>query len=181
MSGKGGLQKAIIPLKDLPPFKVDISGKIGYYTRYRIVSENKNKTSHWSPVYFVHTPYSFVRTNEKKLEDLLVNKTSSKVVNIVWDPVDIYIEENPISRVLSYDIWLRWSKNGDNGDWTYKERAINTSFNTLIPETYFIGGVEQEAVPNQLEVEIYVSGQDISRNALAQVLLVYKSDSRENV
>lgn len=30
--------------------------RIGYYTRYRIISEDRNKLSHWSPVYFVEDP-----------------------------------------------------------------------------------------------------------------------------
>jgi hypothetical protein len=49
MSGKGGLQKAVVPLLTLPPLTV-IGEKLGYYTRYRIISDDRNKTSHWSPV-----------------------------------------------------------------------------------------------------------------------------------
>jgi hypothetical protein len=30
--------------------------RVGYYTRYRVISEDRNRFSHWSPVYFVEDP-----------------------------------------------------------------------------------------------------------------------------
>ena len=32
--------------------------RVGYYIRFRIVSEDKGQYSHWSPVYFVEDPYA---------------------------------------------------------------------------------------------------------------------------
>lgn len=32
--------------------------KVGYYVRFRIVSEDRGRYSHWSPVYFVEDPYA---------------------------------------------------------------------------------------------------------------------------
>jgi hypothetical protein len=40
-------KKVILEKKDLPPLSPD--GK--YLIRYRIISEDKNRTSHWSPIY----------------------------------------------------------------------------------------------------------------------------------
>jgi hypothetical protein len=183
MSGKSGLQKATIPLESLPPIKVIDSSRIGYYTRYRIVSEDRNKTSHWSPVYLLTVPYKFRRPGNSPLEldNFLVEKVSSGIVDIAWEPVEVWNGNNFIRKAISYDIWLRWSKNGSNGDWLYQERASNTSLVVLVPETYSIGGVVENDVPNQLEVEIYLRSQDILRDADHQQLLVYKSGSRENV
>ena len=181
MSGKSGLQKATITLETLPPIKVIDSNRIGYYTRYRIVSEDRNKTSHWSPVYLLTAPYEFRRPGEKTTADFLVEKRSNGIVDIAWDPIDVFNGENFIRKAIAYDIWLRWTKNGSGGDWIYEERATNTSVTALVPETYFINGVDQATVPNQLEVEIYIRSQDILRDADHQQLLVYKSGSRVNV
>jgi hypothetical protein len=42
------VKKAIVPKESLPP--VD-SETAGYVVRYRIISEDKNRTSHWSPTF----------------------------------------------------------------------------------------------------------------------------------
>ena len=42
------VKKAIVPKEFLPP--VD-SETAGYVVRYRIISEDKNRTSHWSPTF----------------------------------------------------------------------------------------------------------------------------------
>ena len=42
------IKKVRIPKSSLPPINSDT---LGYNLRYRIISEDKNRTSHWSPVY----------------------------------------------------------------------------------------------------------------------------------
>lgn len=45
-----GQQKIVIPKEDLPAVKRLSSGSYGYVIRYRIVSEDQNRFSHWSPI-----------------------------------------------------------------------------------------------------------------------------------
>ena len=45
-----GIKKVIIKKVSLPPLDHD---KVGYVFRYRIVSEDKNRTSQWSPINLV--------------------------------------------------------------------------------------------------------------------------------
>ena len=45
-----GIKKVIIKKASLPALDHD---KVGYVFRYRIVSEDKNRTSQWSPINFV--------------------------------------------------------------------------------------------------------------------------------
>ena len=45
-----GIKKVIIRKASLPALDHD---KVGYVFRYRIVSEDKNRTSHWSPINLV--------------------------------------------------------------------------------------------------------------------------------
>ena len=180
-TGKSGLQKASVNLDFLPPLKVIDQNTVGYYVKYRIVSEDRNRLSHWSPTYVLTPPYEFRRPDLKTQSDFLVNKQSNGIVNIAWDTINVYNNDNFIRKAIGYDVWLRWSRNGDNGDWTYEERISTTSLSILVPPSYHINGVEQGVVPNQLEVEIYARSQDVLRDTNHQQLLLYKSSSRANV
>jgi len=46
------IKKIVIPSSDLPPLSSDTSS---YNIRYRIVSDDKNRTSHWSQIYVIDT------------------------------------------------------------------------------------------------------------------------------
>jgi hypothetical protein len=51
-----GQQKVILPKEDLPPVSLLSDGTYGYITRYRIISEDQNRYSHWSPIREVAIP-----------------------------------------------------------------------------------------------------------------------------
>jgi hypothetical protein len=68
------VKKAIIPKKSLPP--VD-SETAGYVVRYRIISEDKNRTSHWSPTFV---------TNAVPTETVIgALSITSSIITAVWD------------------------------------------------------------------------------------------------
>ena len=50
---RGGMQKAEIAKVDLPDLDILPDNTAGYFVRYRIVSEDRNLISHWSPVYAI--------------------------------------------------------------------------------------------------------------------------------
>jgi hypothetical protein len=56
MAGSG-LQKAIYPKESLPTVMQLESGLLGYYVRYRVISEDRKRFSHWSPVYAIENPF----------------------------------------------------------------------------------------------------------------------------
>lgn len=45
-----GQQKVVVPKEDLPAVSRLSDGNYGYIIRYRIVSEDQNRFSHWSPI-----------------------------------------------------------------------------------------------------------------------------------
>lgn len=51
-----GDQKVIVPADTLPASPINIDGYYYYLVRYRIVTEDNNRYSHWSPVYFIPAP-----------------------------------------------------------------------------------------------------------------------------
>ena len=45
-----GQQKVRVPRTDLPEVSRLSDGTYGYVVRYRIISEDQNRFSHWSPI-----------------------------------------------------------------------------------------------------------------------------------
>lgn len=167
MAGRGGLQKANIPLEELPPLKVINADTIGYYARYRVISEDRNKTSHWSPIYLLTPPYEFRRPTGVPLDGIKYFETntggSNKVVTLAWDAVNVYNGDNFIRKAIAYDVWHKW----DGGDWSYEARVVNPSMTIVVPTPN----------PGTLSVEIYARSVDVLRDASHQQLLLYKRDS----
>jgi hypothetical protein len=157
-----GIKKTKILENLLPNISVD---QEGFSIRYRIVSDDKNRTSQWSPVVVLKPEYDYVSGT------IGFNK-SGNIGTLVWDSVSIQKNSNEIRKAHEFDIWLKWHRN-DNGDWLYKQRIDGGSISFPIPSTYTIGGIVQGSAPNKLSAEIYLKGTPITRNS--NFLLVYES------
>lgn len=156
-----GIKKTKIANEDLPAINVT---EQGYVVRYRIVSEDKNRVSHWSPIQIIKPEYTYVVGN------IDFNKAGN-VGTLVWDSVSIQKNGNEIRKAHEFDIWLKWDRS-DNGDWLYKQRIDGGSISFPIPTTYTINGVVQGSEPNRLSIEIYLKGTPITRDSA--FLLVYE-------
>jgi hypothetical protein len=117
---RGGLQKAIIVKEDLPPLSIFNDGTIGHYVQYRIVSEDKNRYSHWSPIYKV-----------------LVSSFS------LQGSVDVTVSDNSIACVWGdelsrprYDVFVKWGNTIEkilitaDGDSLFSTVRLEVSSNT---------------------------------------------------
>lgn len=146
-----------IKKEDLPAINRNVQG---YNLRYRIISEDKNRTSHWSSQIPLVTNYVYV-TGNKNIAIV------GQVANITWEPVKITkvvdLVTYNIGTESDYDVWVRWDK-GDSGDWTYKQRVSGTSISLLKPSTYFINNVNQATPPTFVTVEIFLKGNPVSRS-----------------
>ena len=192
MSGKGGLQKAVVPLLTLPPLTV-IGEKLGYYTRYRIISDDRNKTSHWSPVYAVVNNFDFRRPidagtgleiSQSAIAVNVVSSSGTRIATLSWEPVSAYINNNFITRALGYDIWLQWYSNGQDGDWFYEERVTQTSLSITRPTSFrytnpSTGVTTSYTGTNRLQIEIYARQTVPTRSTGVgdprEQILLYKS------
>jgi len=83
-----GIKKAKVSQSTLPSIDVNLQG---YAVRYRIISEDKNRTSHWSPVVIQKPEYTFVSGT------IAFNKAGS-IANVVWDAVSIKKNANLIKK-----------------------------------------------------------------------------------
>ena len=134
-----------------------------YDVRYRIVSEDKNRISHWSPIVTIDPQYVYVSGN--------ISIVSSGITTVVWDTVTIKIGAQVIRQAKDYDVWVKWSRAAGNGDWNYVQRISGNSISLVHPSTFYINGVDQEESPNRVTVEIYLKSEPITRDSTN--LLVY--------
>jgi hypothetical protein len=128
----------------------------GYEIRYRVISEDKNRTSHWSPIFLVKPEYTYV-------PGTIHHTKAGDVSTVAWNSVEIKKGTTLIKEAMSYDVWVKWDR-GDGGDWEYRSRIDTSSIALITPSTYKIGGIVQGSAPNKLSVEIYLKGFPISRS-----------------
>lgn len=125
MSVDPGIKKAKISIDDLPSISSDTGG---YSVRYRIISEDKNRVSHWSPVHLVIPAYTFV-------PGLIKFSSGNQIANITWDAVIILKEISSIqqinNKVLHSDIATITTSGAHYmkvGDWVTVS-GVNSTFN----------------------------------------------------
>jgi len=94
-----GKEKVIISREDLPAVSKLSNGTYGYVVRYRIISEDQNRFSHWSPIRELAIPSPLQVTG-----DLAINiSNGGGQASLVWGDE----ESRP-----SYDIFV--SFNGED-------------------------------------------------------------------
>lgn len=134
-----------------------------YDVRYRIISEDKNRTSHWSSIITIDPQYTYVSGN--------ITIVSSGITTVAWDTVTVKIGTQIIQQAKDYDVWVKWSKSNGLGDWNYAQRISGNSINIVHPSTYYINGINQAQTPNRVTVEVYLKGEPTTRDS--SNLLVY--------
>ena len=121
-----GIKKAIVQNESLPFINSNIEG---YILRYRVVSDDKNRSSSWSEPVVVEPGFTLVPGN-------IHHAKSGEINTVVWDAVSIFKNTTFIRKAHEYDIWVQWDR-GDNGDWAYLERIDATSISFLTPFLYW--------------------------------------------
>jgi hypothetical protein len=93
--------------------------------RYRIVSENKNNFSYWSPIFSVDPGFDFIPANK-----VSVSRTSTEL-SASWTPAQIKKDGIDIAVLPEYDVWIRLGLTEATGDWIYSQRVIGNSFSLV--------------------------------------------------
>jgi hypothetical protein len=136
---EANIKKIIVKREDLPAF----SG-VGqsHLVRYRIVSEDRNRTSHWSPY------YSVIADSAPEVECIVSIIENS--VNLIWSQPEEY-------NIKQFDIYFKIN----NQDWKYISSSTSTQFATLISPSATIlqFAIQIPTYPKQFftEAAIYVS------------------------
>jgi hypothetical protein len=161
-----GIKKATILNEDLPIINFNVGG---YGVRYRIVSEDRNRTSHWSPIHRLGVNYTYVPGQIK------ISKTAD-IVQVIWDKADIFNGTSLISKIRDYDVWVKWGKAGA-GDWQYTGNLQANSTSFIIPNSYLLNGVIQNERPNQFSIEVFLENTPASRSNTAFLLYTIALES----
>jgi len=120
------IKKAIVLKEDLPSLSSNV---LGYFARYRVVSKDKNRSSHWSPYYFL--PKGVI----PKVDcSVAVTGTNLKVIDMVWQHPKISDDADSDERSIfkEYDVYIKTNLSL-NGEWSHIDTVPSTSFKTLVP------------------------------------------------
>lgn len=128
------IKKVIINKASMPPLNGDIEN---YIVRYRIISEDRNRASHWSPQFYVST-------NPPKVEDLSnieITKVGQSIV-VTWQ-----LEDD--AEIPQTDVFVAW---GDDmagvGLYEYYATVSSTSIAIPIPSG-------RESVDVKVQLSVY--------------------------
>ena len=103
-----GIKKVVVPKSSLP----DVTKDNKYLIRYRIVTEDKNRVSGWSPVFSL---------NAKEPENINVEYViDGRIISMVWED----LEPKP-----GYDIFVKF----DGGQYMYHGSTRSKAY-TLISQ-----------------------------------------------
>ena len=146
------MSKLIIPRENLPDVSVFTDA---IKLRFRIITDDRNVSSYWSPIYSINSGIDFIKNGE-----LIIEKHNSYSA-VIWNPVVLEKDENVIRELEYYDLWVRWGTGSSEGEWQYKERVSSTSINLIKPSDP--SGI------NYLSVEVYRPAKPIIRKRMSDV------------
>lgn len=142
-------KRIVIPRESLPD--PDTSGP-EYQIRFRIISDDRNRKSAWSPIYSIDPDFIYTATGS-----ITLSKSSGQV-SAVWPAVTVKKGTTGVPYNLAgYDVWVRWHTasygNTESGTWVYYGSVPTTSVTLSIPATmtYF-------------SIEVYRNGRPIERS-----------------
>jgi hypothetical protein len=160
------MPRVVIPKENFP--EMDIYTQ-RYNVRYRVITDNQNNLSAWSPIFEVNPEVIFQPGTIELPGKINIEKIGSSYVGLTWDSVSIYKEVDGdlvnVGELPSYDLWIRWAGNGgaNPSNWIYKERIFSTSLNINIPSSYVDSGGTTRAAPKYMYAEVYRPGRPIIR------------------
>jgi hypothetical protein len=105
-------KKVVIKKADLPAYSGENQS---YIVRYRVVSEDKNRTSHWSPQYRLPVSAQSLTTDHS----ISVN-VEARMINVVWQP--------QASSGNNFDVYVKW----DNDSYAYVGSVTTPMYTGLI-------------------------------------------------
>lgn len=130
-----GIKNVVVLKQDLPA----VNAENQYSVRYRIVSDDKNRYSEWSPTFLV--------TGNGITQVTAEASVSGKVVSIVWS--------DPQPRA-GYDIFIKF----DSGQYAYHGKSTTTSYSLISTGTTsfkFLIQVESMSKQVNQSIKIYES------------------------
>ena len=146
-----GIKKIIIPKSEWPLIQFDTFyneetereeiAELFYNFRYRVISEDRNRYSHWSPIIRYTMPNAtdpFPYTAENRVS--ASSGGNPVVVTTIWSHPGDNEEQTDFEKLIndvdSYDVWIRWTNDNspteeDWEEWQYTATVSTNSFAIL--------------------------------------------------
>jgi hypothetical protein len=106
-----GIKKVIVSKDSFPEF----FGKTQQYIlRYRVLSEDKNRNSHWSP------KYKLTRSTFDSVTYSIVINSENRTATTVWTPPE---------GIKTFDVYIKF----DDEDWQYSSTVGTNMYAVIIP------------------------------------------------
>ncbi len=137
------IKKIRILKKDLPNYIGDNSN-LSYQIRYRIISEDKNRISHWSPIYQLESTSTFDEvgfdinnisgTNISHSVDIDKPNFNASIIwtmpaLLITDPTnEEKILQEQQASIKNFDVYVQWKVDGTWGDWKWVGTSQGTQF-----------------------------------------------------
>jgi uncharacterized protein affecting Mg2+/Co2+ transport len=138
------LKRIVIKQSDLPPIN---SNEEKYVLRFRVVSEDKNRISHWSPQYLL-SPSALETADNSGIE--LVS--GNGMINVSWD-----IEPG---STASYDVWVAWgTQSGSTGIAEYKATVSGNYITLPIPS-------------GKVSAQVFIQNMSVPRTSVLPSLVI---------
>lgn len=195
------IKKVRITSQELPAFQFttiknpaaenrDEINELYYDFRYRIISEDKNRTSSWSPIERVVVPSLKTPFPYTANERINISKAGNpEVVTTIWSlPTDIELQAlteledtdpNYITKekanyiklyrqVTTYDVWIRWTDTNNATDsspgwtpWQFETTVSSNSFPVAKPP-----GSSYKTVEVAVQISTTVKIRDFNNNKI---------------
>ena len=123
------IKKVTVSKDRLPPISSEYEK---YVVRYRIISEDRNRISHWSPQYEISPSAIDLETTEAEDRSNISITAANSLLIIRWN-ISAWAQEeflkNPSLELSSYDIYVGW---GDTTEATEPIQYYATSSGNYI-------------------------------------------------
>jgi hypothetical protein len=144
------IKKITILKKDLPSYIGD-NDSLSYQVRYRVVSEDKNRSSHWSPIYKLGSTSTFDEVgfdiNNISTTNISHNISIDKpnhMSSITWTmPALLIINPTTTEKILqeqqasikNFDVYVQWKTGLIWGNWTWVGTSQGAQYSMTYPST----------------------------------------------
>jgi hypothetical protein len=112
----------VIPVDQLPP----TSSSAQHVVRFRIISEDRNRISDWSPIFLLNSEGQIPSASVSY--KIVESGSAPKIITVIWD--GNYLNYNKDLDSNQHDVFASW----DEGAYEYLGRETGNSFLTKAKE-----------------------------------------------
>jgi len=120
-----GIKRVTVGQGNLPPVTIS-NERMLYFLRYRITTEDKNRQSHWSPIYRIIAPpirEKLLGYTEQQLKSFVIIQADSLIVRVDWTLPE------EINTLKEFDVYYKI----DNSEFIFGGTVSANSYSVVVP------------------------------------------------